>query len=528
MSLVRTSGPVAAMTFVAILRSSLALAALLLFGLVRTDRAEAASVGPPWPTKEWRTSAPEDQGMDSAALAKLVDFGATHGLESVLIVRRGTIVLEAYYAPFRAGVKHRVNSVTKSVIGTLVAIALKERRLDSPDQRVVDFFADRTIANVDERKTAITIQNLLDMTSGLSWTEPLDQGQPQSLVAMERSPDWVQFVLDQPMAAGPGTKFNYSSGNTHLLSAILAKATGESALDYARQRLFGPLGISNVFWRRDPQGNPIGGYGLFLQPRDMAKLGYLYLHNGVWDGTQIVPPEWIDRVRHATIPMGIANLRYANLFWVDSGRDAYFANGFHGQRIFVMPTQDIVAVVTATSHSAASGVEIGMIADAVKSDGPIAPDVAAQSLLASRVQEAATEKLLAVGPAPEIARAISGKVYRFSDNPFGLDSLTLTLAGPNPSFAYALKPARPDAPAERFEGPIGLDGRYRTGPPRPDRTIPAAKGGWSYDGSFVIEFEDIGGDNLRRAILTFKDNTVDLTVMPGDGRGVEIHGETRD
>ena len=421
MSLVRTSGPVAAMTFVAILRSSLALAALLLFGLVRTDRAEAASVGPPWPTKEWRTSAPEDQGMDSAALAKLVDFGATHGLESVLIVRRGTIVLEAYYAPFRAGVKHRVNSVTKSVIGTLVAIALKERRLDSPDQRVVDFFADRTIANVDERKTAITIQNLLDMTSGLSWTEPLDQGQPQSLVAMERSPDWVQFVLDQPMAAGPGTKFNYSSGNTHLLSAILAKATGESALDYARQRLFGPLGISNVFWRRDPQGNPIGGYGLFLQPRDMAKLGYLYLHNGVWDGTQIVPPEWIDRVRHATIPMGIANLRYANLFWVDSGRDAYFANGFHGQRIFVMPTQDIVAVVTATSHSAASGVEIGMIADAVKSDGPIAPDVAAQSLLASRVQEAATEKLLAVGPAPEIARAISGKVYRFSDNPFGLE-----------------------------------------------------------------------------------------------------------
>ena len=205
----------------------------------------------------------------------------------------------------------------------------------------MDFFADGTIANVDKRKTAITIQNVLDMTSGLSWTEPLDPGQPESLVAMERSPDWVPVRPGPADNGRPGTKFDYSRGDTHLLSAILAKATGQSAFDYARQRLFGPLGISNVFWRRDPQGNPIGGYGLFLQPRDMAKLGYLYLHNGVWDGTQIVPPEWIDRVRHATIPMGIANLRYANLFWVDSGRDAYFANGFHGQRIFVMPTRTL-------------------------------------------------------------------------------------------------------------------------------------------------------------------------------------------
>ena len=113
--------------------------------------------------------------MDSTSLANLIDFGATHELESLLVIRHGTIVAEAYYAPFRAGVKHRINSATKSVIGTLIAIALKEGLLDSPDHPVVDFFSDRTIANLDDNKKAITIQNLLDMTSGLDWTEPLDE-----------------------------------------------------------------------------------------------------------------------------------------------------------------------------------------------------------------------------------------------------------------------------------------------------------------------------------------------------------------
>ena len=121
----------------------------------------------------------------------------------------------------------------------------------------------------------------------------------------------------------------------------------------------------------------------------------------------------------------------------------------------------------------------GMIADAVKSDGPLPPDVASQSLLASRIREAATEKPLPVGQTPDIAKTISGKVFRFADNPLRLDSLTLTLDGPHPSYAYAFKPARPDSAAERFEGPIGIDGLYRTGSPRPEGTIPAAKGGWS-------------------------------------------------
>ena len=145
-----------------------------------------------------------------------------------------------------------VNSSTKAVIGTLTALAIKDGLLDGADHRVLDLFADRSIANLDDRKKAITLQHLLDMTSGIDWKEPLT-GRPESVFDMERSPDWVKFILDRPMAAAPGETFNYDSGNPHLLSAVLSKVTGKSASDYAKARLFGPLGISTWNWRQDPQ-----------------------------------------------------------------------------------------------------------------------------------------------------------------------------------------------------------------------------------------------------------------------------------
>jgi CubicO group peptidase (beta-lactamase class C family) len=220
---------------------------------------------------------------------------------SLLIVRHGKIVAEAYYAPYFPGIPHAIYSCTKTVTGTLMAIAWKEGLLDSPSHRVLDFF-DRH-STLDDQKEAITVQSLLDMTSGLEWTEPLQDAGPVSVIAMEFSPDWVKFILDRPMSSAPGEVFDYNSGNPHLLSAILAKLTGMSALEYAKSKLFGPLGINQVYWREDPQGISIGGYGLYLQPRDMAKIGYLYLRNGVWEGKQLLPSAWIDKVSHATVDM---------------------------------------------------------------------------------------------------------------------------------------------------------------------------------------------------------------------------------
>ena len=234
--------------------------------------------------------------MSSERLARLVDFGALNDMDSVLVTRHGRIVLEATYAPFRAGLKHHVYSATKSVVSTLVGMALGDGLLDSTDGRswTSSPTAPSPTSTTPRRRSRSS--HLLDMTSGLDWTEGLT-APSNSPIAMARSPDWQQFVLDQPMATPPGTRFYYNSGNSHLLSAILTKVTGRSALDYARERLFGPLGIDDVLWRADPQGVSVGGYGLYLQPRDMAKIGYLWLRGGLWEGKQILPAAWIEGVR---------------------------------------------------------------------------------------------------------------------------------------------------------------------------------------------------------------------------------------
>src|SRR5258708_7010801 len=167
---------------------------------------------PIWPTKEWQTSSPEEQGMDSKELANVVDFGAAHNFDSLLVVRHGKIVAEVYYAPYTAGIPHAIYSATKAIISTLIGIATKDGLLDSPSHRALDFFDRGSIANVDDRKEAITVQSLLDMTSGLEWAEPLG-GMPRSMFEMERNPYSVTFILARPLSGVPGDAFSYNSRN---------------------------------------------------------------------------------------------------------------------------------------------------------------------------------------------------------------------------------------------------------------------------------------------------------------------------
>jgi len=222
--------------FLAAALGSLMVAVSICSGAAPTQEATE----PIWPTKEWQTSSPEEEGMDSKELAKLVDFGTMHSFDSLMVVRHGKIVAEAYYAPSSSGIPHAVRSVTKAVISTLMAIVSKDGLLDSPSHRVLDFFDHRNIANLDDTKEAITVQNLLDMTSGMAWIQP-PYGTAPSVIEMERSPDWVKFILDRPMSSAPGDTFNYSDGNAQLLSAIITKLTGISALEYAKAKLFAPL-----------------------------------------------------------------------------------------------------------------------------------------------------------------------------------------------------------------------------------------------------------------------------------------------
>jgi CubicO group peptidase (beta-lactamase class C family) len=514
------------------------LAAALVFAAAQCAVAAPAQVTiePVWPTKEWQTSTPEEQGMASTELARLVDFGRAHNLDSLLVVRHGKIVTEAYYAPYTAGIPHAMYSATKAVIGTLLAITCKEGLLDSPSHPVLDFFDRHGIANLDDRKAALTIQSLLDMTSGIGWTEPLN-GDPVSDIEMERSSDWVKFILDRPMSSVPGSTFNYNSGNPHLLSAIITKITGMSALEYAKAKLFGPLGITDVSWQHDPQGISTGGYGLYLQSRDMAKIGYLYVRNGVWEGKQLVPTAWIDKVSHATVDMHAEwdpELRYSNLFWAFPGRHIYMAVGFHRQVIMVFPDLDVVAVTTGRDNYSLSQFADSVLGS-VKSDTSLPADAAGAKLLADKIRGVSIERPSEIRPTSKMAAIISGKVYRFPPNEAYVKSLTLFLAGPQPH--YEVETYAPDAtkPGPRFVGPIGLDGLYRKsessyqglngryqGPPR----VNAVKGTWQNELAFVVDRLVLGqGQPPELWTLTFGGKKLDV-FMKQEHREITFDGET--
>ena len=479
-----------------------------------------------WPTREWQTSSPEEQGMDSATLAKLVEFGTSRSLDSLLIARHGKIVMDAYYAPYTADIPHVINSATKAVIGTLTAIASKDGLLDSPNHPMLAFFSDRSVANLDDKKQAITLQSLLDMTSGIDWREPLDS-RPDSQIEMERSPDWIKFILDRPMSRTPGDLFNYNSGNPHLLSAILTRLTGLSAEDYAKATLFGPLGISAWKWRHDPQGLSIGGYGLALQPRDMAKIGYLYLRHGEWEGRPIVPPSWTEKASHATVNMNTAfdtELRYSNFFWVLPNKKVYMANGYHCQLIMVFPEPDIVAVTTARDFC-----PLGRLADlisgAVKSETALTPNPTSADLLANKIRDISTEKPTDVGDTPEIASAVSGKTYNFPGNALGVKSLSLTLADPHPRYNLEIYSRDQTKPSLKFTGPIGLDGLYRKSDPTFAGII-ATKGKWLNDHTFMIERLTLGGGlEEQRWTLWFDGEKLNLRGNDWNGRKISIDGE---
>jgi len=372
---------------------------LAAFGLL--DAAAQERMATVWPSPDWQTASPEDEGMDSEALAKLVVYGSARSFDSLLIARHGRLVLDAYYAPYSANIPHAVNSTTKSIVATLIAMLHADGVLDSLDHRILDYFPDRDFAIADDRKKAITVQHLLNMTSGLAWDEGLGEHW-RSLTELKRSRDWVRFILDRPMANQPGETFYYNSGNSHLLSALITRLTGKPAEDFARSRLFGPLGITNYSWPRDPLGQSYGGWGLSLKPRDMAKIGYLYLRHGRWGDKELLPPQWIETVSHATVNMNLPadrDLRYANQFWALPDKHVFMTSGYQCQVIMVLPDLDIV-VVTTGRDSCPLGKLADAISGAVRSDTalPASPEAAAS--LVRAIREISTSELPATPGAP--------------------------------------------------------------------------------------------------------------------------------
>ena len=342
-----------------------------------------------WPTNGWQTSAPEAQGIDSGWLAYAIQTIQWKHLpvHSLLIERHGSIVLDAYFHPFADNQLHDVASVTKSVVSTLVGIAQSKQQIADLDTPVFPLLSAATAAS-DARKAHLTLAHLLSMTSGLDCS---DKDGQNFLQQMESSPHWTTFALDRQEVADPGAQFNYCAVNMELVSALLSRKTGTSAGDFAQRELFWPLGIHYLYWPVDSDGISHGFADLRLQPRDMAKLGYLWLHHGVWEDKQLVPASYVDAALSPQANVS-TNVKYGYGMWLyPNGRAGcpadFEANGNGGQRIAVMPSKDMVVVITGAGLNADD--VASLIAPAWRWDRPLTPNPQGDAKLAALVAQAA-------------------------------------------------------------------------------------------------------------------------------------------
>jgi CubicO group peptidase (beta-lactamase class C family) len=344
---------------------------LLALGLSLLPAAAGAQscAAPPAAREDgWAVAAPTAVGLDEKRLCTIVHdlrLLKQPNIHAVLVVRRGQLAFEQYFtgpderwaAPLGTvahgiDVKHDVRSISKSVTSLLLGIALDRKLIKSIDEPVFTFYPNHAALRTPE-KARITLRHLLTMSSGFAWNEIIPYTNPKnSEVRMLRAPDPYRYVLEQPLDEVPGAWFNYGAASPMLLAGAIQKASGKRLLDFAREALFAPLGITDVEWVDMPNGEVAAASGLRLRPRDLAKLGQLILQNGRWNGQQVVSEEWI---RQSTTPQIEATdfLMYGYQWWlghslIDKRDVTWIAGlGLGGQRLFVVPSLELVVVINA-------------------------------------------------------------------------------------------------------------------------------------------------------------------------------------
>ena len=338
----------------------------------------------------WPIAEPASLGLIDKPLLDIhadINNGQYGWIDSLLVIRHGQIAFEQYYkhdyreiygeaartpgplvfqSPsgpynyfnafwhpyYKGGQLHSMQSVTKSIVSAVVGIAIHRGDFPSLDTPVLSFFDANTVLNIDDAKRAMTLRDLMTMSAGLSWNEGMPYSDPRNtFTIMARAPDWVHYTLNQPMASQPGTHFNYNSGASLILGEIFLRATGIDIEVYAEQHLFQPMGIDNYAWKRTPLGLADTQEGLFLSTRDLAKIAYLFLQRGQWNGREIVPEDWVSASLQPAFSLG-DGAGYGYKWWSQAyqygGEDymAYLGKGFGGQRPIILPDLDMVIVVT--------------------------------------------------------------------------------------------------------------------------------------------------------------------------------------
>jgi CubicO group peptidase (beta-lactamase class C family) len=479
----------------------------------------------------WRTSTPEEQGIDSSLILEMLQEIQEQGLDihSVLLIRNDHLVTEIYFPPYQEDFKHPVYSVSKSITSALVGIAIEEGYIESVDQKVLDFFPDIAQDVKSERLKNLTLKHLLTMSAGYN-TRTIPY--PWILSQKDASFDTISHILTHnSILQEPGTGFFYDSGAPHVLSAIIQETTGMTMQEYAQEKLFDPLEITDIAWETDPRGITLGCTGLVLSPRDMAKIGYLYLNRGQLNGEQIVPSGWIDQSTTKHIETkGLMNEAeddgYGYLWWVDAF-GGYSAHGSGGQYIFVVPDLEMVAVFTGgladPDFPMPKKLMESFILPAATSTEPLPPSQAADGLHA-HIEQIMHPEPWPVPPLPETAKRISGQTFQITASPSSyFRMISLTFDGGN---VYKSESTWPDGSVYVVMG--GLDNRFHVseGIVVGERvTKIALKGYWQDERTFVESFKDFSQLDTITHQYTFEGDKLTIDVKSSMGSSFQMSGE---
>lgn len=468
--------------------------------------------------------APEEVGITSGSVLSIIETARQRGIQlhSLMILRHGKAAARLWWKPYAPDIPHQLYSFSKSVTATAVAFAVSEGLL-ALDDRVVRFFPRRVGETADPRIYSVTVEHLLTMTSGIFFSNE---------ATMNNHVDWVDWILNAPLASFPGDRFCYNSLNTYLLSAILRRVTGVGLVDYLTPRLFEPLGIPVPEWDKCPLGIECGGWGLALRTEDMARFCQLYLDDGMWNGKRILPEGWAetagafhtDSAKDSKFGGHPDNTSgYGYQFWVNRDRTTFRADGMMGQYGLVMKDKDMVIITTACCSDQL--LVLDLLWDVFI---PCIDDIPHGSTPGADYDElcAAAQTLEMPVPvcggeerAPELEQAVSGKHYFFPVNIFSLLPLAVRYLYSLP--ALGIDDLRFDFGEEESfiawheDGtdnrlPFRLDGAYCRGAIRfSDRELDAVtRAAWTSPNTLELYIRIIRTPHLLKASFRFDGKTV--------------------
>jgi CubicO group peptidase (beta-lactamase class C family) len=475
-----------------------------------------------WPTQGWQATSPEKQGMDSGLLADMVEIIRTQypGIRSFLVIRNGYLVVEAYFHPFRQDFRHIIHSCTKSITSTLVGIARDRGSIADLDLKILDTFSDYPVQNPSTLKNDLCLRHLLMMATGLDAQDSYLYNW-KGLDEMKASTDWAQYVLNLPMITAPGERFDYSNCASYLIAAVLHRKTDTDGLTYANQYLFSPLGIENVEWEKSPQGIVQGQGSIRMKPSYMAKFGFLFLHEGQWENSQVVSKEWVQEATRAEIHAGTMSDDYGYQWWIED--DGYYmALGYGGQYIIVYPDENLVTVITSalnfSDYFMPKTLFHQYILASIQSDESMDENPVEKERLAEAIHLSANPVSEPVPSLTATALAVSGRKIIFHPNPLDYKFMALTFtSGSNQSIvelAYRNK---------HYTVSVGMDNVYRL--TLVNDWWRAYRGTWESKNTYALDYQVADYTERITKRLTFNGDTVQISLdFPVTGSHYEFSG----